>query len=321
MDLIDPEDRALEGTEVQGADDTPQEWAATTNLQGLPAEWFAPDSDPERPPSSSAMVIPAEPFNFEDDLFPLIAIIRGRVKFPQPAPDSKEARESGTREIRTPSRRGYWRTIKLGQPLFVPKGQRLDGIKVSNGKYTRYVGIASKMGDGGQSENQKPLIVVEGGARVKNLIVDKPAADGIRVVLRGNQPTTTYIENVDFRDVGEDAITVKYGNSSSKVFIKNCLFYKAADKCIQINSTARVYIKNCHFEGFQRGVRACGTCGNKSYRVYVQDCTAYKGTALLKMTNSKARGEVTGSKVENVRYVAQIDGGAKVKTRGNQSYR
>jgi hypothetical protein len=66
-----------------------------------------------------------------------------------------------------------------------------------DGHLARYYGL----GDGGTSEHQQPIFVVENGGTVKNVIIGDPAGDGIHCL------GSCTLENVWWEDVGEDAAT------------------------------------------------------------------------------------------------------------------
>src|SRR5262245_39606955 len=70
-----------------------------------------------------------------------------------------------------------------------------------DGGCTRYV-AGAELGDGSQSESQKPVFKVVSGS-LRNVVLGAPAADGIHT--EGNVTLT----NVHWQDVGEDALTVK----------------------------------------------------------------------------------------------------------------
>lgn len=183
-----------------------------------------------------------------------------------------------------------------------------------DGKNKRYYASSSNLGDGSQSEGQKPIFRLKPGARLKNVIIDHPGADGVHV--EASDGKTTRIEDCEWWDVGEDAITVRSGDNDAKVSIKNCYFDKAADKVIQINSNPIVTIEDCYAENFKRFVRTNGTAGapNLSYRVTIKNCFGKNGITMLRMSNSKARGTITNVVTNNVSDLYQVSGGAKVST-------
>lgn len=209
----------------------------------------------------------------------------------------------------------YGKTVTVSTPIVVPAGQTFDG-RLPDGRLTRYIAHRTKLGDGSQREGQKPIFIVKPGAKLQNVIIDKPAADGIHVEAGTNKQTR--IRNVQFRDIGEDAITISSGNLESYVVIDSCLFQNAADKVIQVNAPSRVHIVNCVARNFARFARATGTGPNSSYRISIDRLVAYRGETILKMTNPKSRGEVTNSYFTQVTRIAETENGAKIEVRNSR---
>ncbi|RFB86355.1 pectate lyase [Rhizobium leguminosarum bv. trifolii] len=85
--------------------------------------------------------------------------------------------------------------IVVNEPIVVDGG-------VFDGKGATYT-ASSKLGDGGQSETQSPLFIFKNGATLKNVNLGENGTDGIHVY---GGPT---LENVNWQNVGEDALTVK----------------------------------------------------------------------------------------------------------------
>lgn len=85
-------------------------------------------------------------------------------------------------------------TVIVDKPIVVKAGETFDG----GGKHYK---AGPSLGDGGRSEGQKPVFILENGAKLKNLQIS--GADGVHV----NGDAT--VQNVWWRDVGEDALTKK----------------------------------------------------------------------------------------------------------------
>lgn len=83
--------------------------------------------------------------------------------------------------------------VDVNKTIIVHAGETFDG----GGKYYR---PTKALGDGGVSETQLPVFIVESGGKLKN--VQYSGADGIH--LMGDAK----LDNVVNRDVGEDAITI-----------------------------------------------------------------------------------------------------------------
>ena len=102
-----------------------------------------------------------------------------------------------------------------------------------DGRCTRYV-AGPELGDGSQSESQKPVFKVVNG-NLRNVVLGAPAADGIHT--EGN----VTLNNVHWQDVGEDALTVK---KSGSVTIDGGTAFNASDKVFQINAASTFTVRN-----------------------------------------------------------------------------
>ncbi|MCX8964078.1 type III secretion protein HrpW [Erwinia psidii] len=112
----------------------------------------------------------------------------------------------------------------------------------------------SELGDGSQSESQKPLFKLEDGASLKNVVIGNNGADGIH--LYGDAK----IDNLHVTNVGEDAITVKANKEGKKsnVEISNSTFQNASDKIIQLNADTNLSVNNVKAKDFGTFVRTNG---------------------------------------------------------------
>jgi len=118
--------------------------------------------------------------------------------------------------------------ITVNSTIVVGPGQTFDG-------QGRVYIAGPSLGDGSQSENQKPVFRLEKGATLKNVVLGAPAADGIHTY--GN----AYLQNIVWLDVGEDALTIK---SSGTVTLNGGAAYDAADKIFQINAASTFNLYN-----------------------------------------------------------------------------
>lgn len=122
--------------------------------------------------------------------------------------------------------------------------------------------IAQGMGDGGQSENQKPIFKLT-NATLRNVRIAAPGCDGIHTY--GN----CTIENVVWEDVGEDALTVK---GSGTVTVSGGSATNAADKVFQLNAATTFTVRNFTATNFGKVIRQNGgttfTCN-----IYIDNCT------------------------------------------------
>lgn len=136
-------------------------------------------------------------------------------------------------------------TIKVGP------GETFDG---HNQTFT----AGFKLGNGDQSEDQKPLFELAEGATLKNVILGDNEADGIHVVAANAKPVN--VDNVHWTDVGEDALTVKPegGADVTNLNITNSSARKANDKIFQLNANAHVKVDNFQADDFGTLMRTNG---------------------------------------------------------------
>lgn len=198
----------------------------------------------------------------------------------------------------------YGRTITLQETIVIDNAT-LDG-SLPGGKVTRYL-AGPKLGDGSQSEGQKPLFILRGNATLKNIRLE--GADGVHVEVTGNQRAS--ILNCGWDNVGEDAITLMKG-STGRLLVKDCYFLHAEDKILQCNATGEVVMENCQAEDFGKLARGCGTCGDIAYDITVKRPVAKDGYAVLMLTNPKGKGRIIGGKFQDVKHIALAQNGAKI---------
>lgn len=147
-----------------------------------------------------------------------------------------------------------------------PNGQQAvsSTILVSgtvDGGMKRYY-ATGKMGDGSQSESQKPIFELANGATLKNVIIGAPGADGIHCL------GTCTLQNIWWEDVGEDAATLKGSSASQTMTIDGGGARKASDKVFQHNGPGTMIIRNFQVQDFGKLYRACGNCST-SYQRHV----------------------------------------------------
>ncbi len=85
-------------------------------------------------------------------------------------------------------------TVQVDKTIVVKAGETFDG----GGKLYQ---AGPSLGDGGRSEGQKPVFILENGATLKNLQI--AGADGVHAY------GDATVKNVWWKDVGEDALTKK----------------------------------------------------------------------------------------------------------------
>ncbi|MFT3926111.1 MAG: pectate lyase [Myxococcales bacterium] len=119
--------------------------------------------------------------------------------------------------------------------IVVQAGEVFDG---DNKRYT----AGSELGDGSQSETQKPVFKLEDGARLQNVVLGSPAADGIHT--HGD----VTLKNIHWEDIGEDALTIK---ASGTVVLDGGSAQDGEDKVFQINAASTFHVMN--FEAHNAG--------------------------------------------------------------------
>jgi pectate lyase C len=94
----------------------------------------------------------------------------------------------------------------------------------------------SALGDGSQSEGQKPAFEIRNGGRLQNAILGTNGVDGVHFYGGGS------LHNFRWTDVGEDAFTIK---SSGTVNITSITGVNASDKFAQVNAASTLNISSC----------------------------------------------------------------------------
>lgn len=164
----------------------------------------------------------------------------------------------------------------VNEPIVVKKGEVFDG---KGQTFT----AGNKLGDGGQSENQRPLFILEDGASLKNVVIGDNGADGVHV--HGDAK----VDNVHWTNVGEDALTVKPNKDGKKanVEITNSSAQGANDKIFQLNADANITIDNFKAKDFGSFLRTNG--GQQGdWNINLKNITAEDGK--YKFVNSDAEG-------------------------------
>lgn len=146
--------------------------------------------------------------------------------------------EIGTPSIGTEGSGGN-RTIT--GPIVVPPGVLYDG----KGETL----TAEGMGDGSQNEGQQPLFILMPGAGVKNVTINKPGCEGIHMM--GNNT----LENIVWKDVGEDAASVRSYFPGGYIYIEGGSANSADDKTFQFNAPSKIIIKNFKATNISKLVR------------------------------------------------------------------
>ncbi|KAH7709796.1 pectate lyase [Aphelenchoides avenae] len=187
-------------------------------------------------------------------------------------------------------------------PATIPVPSYLDG------KFVRYYADASKLGDGEVGEGQKPIFELADGAVLKNVIIGKPAADGVHCL------GSCTLENVWWEDVGEDAATF-LGGDGAKYTVNTGGAKLSHDKVFQHNGGGTLTVKNFQVDNSASSDgagsklwQACGTCPARKRNV-VFDAIRAKGPLLSLagvMTNNGDTATFSNIQVDGkVGYICQ----------------
>lgn len=139
---------------------------------------------------------------------------------------------------------------------------------VFDGQNQRFVG-GGDLGDGGQDEGQDPLFQLAAGATLRNVILGRPAADGVHCA------GSCTLSNVHWEDVGEDAATFR--GAGATVVVEGGSAAGADDKVFQDNRAAggSVTIRDFEVSDFGKLYRSCGNCSTQAARtVRMENITA-----------------------------------------------
>lgn len=164
--------------------------------------------------------------------------------------------------------------IEVQQTIVVKAGETFDG-------HNQYYKAGSALGDGGQSEHQKPVFILEDGATLKN--VQLSGADGIHVNGNGK------LINVWNRDVGEDAVTQK---KPGNLEVIGGGAFNADDKIFQLNANGSLHISGFLADGFGKGVRTNGG-HNITTDIVITNSTFRNGKEAIVRTDSSPGTTIT----------------------------
>lgn len=173
-------------------------------------------------------------------------------------------------------------TVNVSATIVVSSGTYDGGCKVFN--------ATGALGDGSQSESQKPVFRVENGATLKNVVLGNNAADGIHFYNGGT------IDNIRWTNVGEDAMTIK---SSGTVNVKNISGYAGSDKFIQVNAASTLNVSNCVVDSMGKFLRQNGGTTFK-IAVSVDRCQiSNMGEGIFRTDGSTSTAKITNSRLRN----------------------
>lgn len=150
------------------------------------------------------------------------------------------------------------------------------------------------LGDGGQSEGQKPVFRVENGGTLRNVIIGSNGADGIHIYGGG------VVENVRWTDVGEDALTVK---AQGDVTLRNIEAYQGYDKFLQINAPTNLTVENCIVDDMGKFLRQNGGT-TFTINVSVDNCDiSNMKEGVFRTDSSSSTARLSNSRLRNAKQV------------------
>jgi pectate lyase C len=166
----------------------------------------------------------------------------------------------------------------------VGAGQTYDG----QGK--RYT-AGSALGDGSQSEDQQPMFKLENGAKLINVVLGAPAADGIHTY------GDVTLENIVWEDIGEDALTIK---ESGTVTLDGGSASKGEDKVFQINAPSTFKVSNFTASDAGKFIRQNGDTTFKVDVVIDRCDISNMDEAIFRTDSNSSTVTMTNTKYSNI---------------------
>ncbi len=171
------------------------------------------------------------------------------------------------------------------ETIVVQSGQTFDGGN------KRYVADPNTLGDGSQSENQQPVFRLEDGARLINVVLGSPAADGIHTY------GDVTLENIVWEDVGEDALTIK---ESGTVVLDGGSASNGEDKIFQINAASTFRVSNFTARNAGKFIRQNG---GTTFRVdvFIDECDiSNMDEAIFRTDSSTSTVSMTNTRYSSI---------------------
>ncbi len=187
--------------------------------------------------------------------------------------------------------------ITPGQ-LPAPNGEKVvnETIVVKAGEVFDGQGMhfvaGTALGDGGQSEGQKPIFRLEPGATLVNVQVS--GADGIHAY------GDATLQDVWWRDVGEDAFTLK---AQGNVHVIGGGAFNANDKIFQLNAGGSILVEGFTAEDFGKAFR---TNGGKEFDIDITVVNSSFVNGKYAVAQTDARGATINLLNNSIQGVKQI---------------
>ncbi|XXY34784.1 pectate lyase [Sorangium sp. So ce260] len=194
----------------------------------------------------------------------------------------------------------------VNSTIIVKAGETFDG----GGK--RFIANKDTLGDGSQKEGQKPVFKLEDGAKLKNVVLGAPAADGIHTY--GN----VTLENIVWEDIGEDALTVK---KSGTVVLNGGSAKNGEDKVFQINAASTFRVSNFKAENAGKFIRQNGGTDFK-VDVIIDRCDISKmKESIFRTDSSSSSVTMTNTRYSDIgKELFMGVSSSKITTSGNTEY-
>lgn len=159
-----------------------------------------------------------------------------------------------------------------------------------DGGCKRFV-AGSALGDGSQSESQKPVFRVENGATLRNVVIGAPAADGVHTY------GTVMLENITWQDIGEDALTIK---KEGTVTLNGGSATNGDDKVFQINAASTFRLSNFRASNAGKLIRQNGGT-TYQVNVFIDRCDiSNMDEAIFRTDSSSSRVTMTNTRYSNI---------------------
>jgi pectate lyase C len=183
--------------------------------------------------------------------------------------DASATRDGGSTPP-PPPQTGKLTDTVVNATIVVKAGMTFDG----SGK--RFL-AGSALGDGSQAEGQQPIFKLEDGAKVTNIVIGAPAADGIHTY------GDAILENIVWQDIGEDALTIK---ESGVVELRGGSAINGDDKVFQVNAASTFRISDFKASNAGKFIRQNGGTTFK-VEVFIDKCDISKMDEAVFRTDSK----------------------------------
>jgi len=185
-----------------------------------------------------------------------------------------------------------WTLVKVSPSSTTVNSTIVVGAgQVFDGQGRTYI-AGSALGDGSQSESQKPVFRLENGATLKNVVLGSPAADGIHTY------GDAYLSNIVWLDIGEDALTIK---QSGTVTLNGGAAYDGSDKVFQINAASTFNVYNFVAKNAGKFIRQNGGTTFK-VNVFIDSCDiSNMSESIFRTDSSTSNVTMTNTLYSNIR--------------------